>query len=58
MIAFRFDRSGVGGGAANWVEIVTIVGACAAIVLAGANLRVDREIDAAQARIDAADALV
>ncbi len=59
VIAFRFERPGVGGGpGAAWVEIVTIAGACLAIVLAGANLRVDREIDAVQAKVDAADALV
>jgi hypothetical protein len=57
-IAFRFERPGVGGGAAAWVEIVTIAGACLAIVLAGANLRVDREIDTVQAKVDAAGALV
>ena len=58
VIAFRFERPGVSGGPAAWVEIVTIAGACLAIVLAGANLRVDREIDAAQAKVDAAGALV
>jgi hypothetical protein len=58
VIAFRFERPGVGGGPAAWVEIVTIAGACLAIVLAGANLRVDHEIDATQAKVDAAGALV
>ncbi|HEX3407784.1 MAG TPA: hypothetical protein VHS81_11145 [Caulobacteraceae bacterium] len=60
IIAFRFERprDGAEAGARDWIEIATIAGACLAILLAGANLRVDREIDATQARIDAADALV
>jgi hypothetical protein len=58
VIAFRFERPGAAGGTAAWLEITTIAGACLAIVLAGANLRVDREIDAAQARVDAADTTV
>jgi hypothetical protein len=60
IIAFRFERPR-GDGATSLaarLEIATLAGACLAIVLAGANLRVDREIDAAQARVDAADALV
>ncbi|HVN02367.1 MAG TPA: hypothetical protein VMT68_19365 [Caulobacteraceae bacterium] len=40
------------------LEAVTIAGACLAILLAAANLRVDREIDRLQARTDAAVALV
>ena len=58
VIVFRFERPGVAGGTAAWLEIATVAGACLAIVLAGANLRVDREIDAVQARADAADATV
>ena len=58
LIAFRFERPGAGSGSIAWVEVATIAGACLAIVLAGANLRVDREIDAVQGRLDAADALV
>ncbi|HWF77291.1 MAG TPA: hypothetical protein VN694_08955 [Caulobacteraceae bacterium] len=59
IVAFRFDRPRTGiGGAGDWIEIATIAGACLAILLAGANLRVDREIDAVQARLDATDALV
>ncbi len=57
IIAFRFERPR-GGAAGNWIEIATIAGACLAIVLAGANLRVDHEIDAVQAEVDAADTLV
>jgi hypothetical protein len=58
VIVFRFERPGAAGGAAAWLEIATIAGVCLAVVLAGANLRVDREIDAVQASIDAADATV
>ncbi|HEY1427598.1 MAG TPA: hypothetical protein VGF50_13075 [Caulobacteraceae bacterium] len=58
VIAFRFPRPREGAGAGSWVEIGTLAAACLAILLAGANLRIDREIDAVQARIDAADALV
>jgi hypothetical protein len=58
IIAFRFERPRDGSaGPAARLEIATIAGACLAIVLAGANLRVDREIDAVQAKVDAADAL-
>jgi hypothetical protein len=61
-LEFRFDRAGSAGtgkltpGAR--LEIATIAGLCLAVVLAGANLRVDREIDGVQARLDAADTLV
>ena len=58
IIAFRFERPREGGAAGGWIEIATIAGACLAILLAGANLRVDREIDAVQAKADVADALV
>jgi hypothetical protein len=58
VIAFRFERPGPPAGPAAWLEIATIAGASLAILLAGANLRVDREIDAVQAKVDAADALV
>jgi hypothetical protein len=59
VIAFRFERPGAASGTpAAWLEIATVAGACLAIVLAGANLRVDREIDAVQARVDATDAVV
>jgi hypothetical protein len=60
VIAFRFERprDGEPGRTARRLEIATIAGACLAIVLAGANLRLDREIDAAQARLDAADTVV
>jgi hypothetical protein len=57
-IPFRFDR---GRGAAvrkaasrSPVEIVTIAGACVAIVLAAANVRVDQALDRAQDRLDSA----
>ena len=58
IIAFRFERPRAGADANGWIELATIAGACLAILLAGANLRVDREIDSAQAQVDAADALV
>jgi hypothetical protein len=58
IIAFRFERPRAGAGTGGWIEIATIVCACLAIVLAGANLRVDHEIDAVQAQVDAADTLV
>jgi len=58
IIAFRFERPGAAADAGGWIEIATIAGACLAILLGGANLRVDREIDAVQARLDATDALV
>jgi hypothetical protein len=59
IIAFRFPRAGAAGAlAARRLEIATIAGACLAIVLAAANLRVDREIDAVQARLDTANGLV
>jgi hypothetical protein len=61
-IEFRFDRSGSGGAGAMSLgarlEIATVAGLCLAVVLAGANLRVDRELDQVQARLDAADTLV
>ena len=57
VIAFRFERPNASGGQPDWLEIATIAGACLAIVLAGANLRVDHEIDAVQAKVDAADAV-
>lgn len=58
VIAFRFQRPREGAGARSWLEIATLAAACLAILLAGANLRVDRELDAVQAKVDAADALV
>jgi hypothetical protein len=58
VIAFRFERPRAGPDAGGWIEIATIAGACLAILLAGANLRVDREIDAVQAQVDVADTLV
>jgi hypothetical protein len=58
IIAFRFPRNAETRRLTARLEIATIAAACLAIVLAGANLRVDREIDAAQAKVDAADALV
>jgi hypothetical protein len=60
IVAFRFERLRAGAevGRGGWIEIATIAGACLAILLAGANLRVDREIDAVQAKLDAADTLV
>jgi hypothetical protein len=57
IIAFRFARPSAAG-AASWLEIATVAGACLAILLAGANLRIDREIDAVQDELDAANALV
>jgi len=56
VIAFRFSRGGRETGLGAWLEIAILAGACLAIVLAAANLRVDREIDAVQAKVDAADA--
>ncbi len=60
IIAFRFERPRevAQAGPAAWLEIATLAGACLAVVLAGANLRVDREIDAVQTKVDAANALV
>ncbi len=58
VIVFRFERPGAAGGSAAWLEIATIAGVCLAIVLAGANLRVDREIDTVQAKVETADATV
>jgi hypothetical protein len=61
-LEFRFDRSGSPGAgkltSAARLEIATIAGLCLAVVLAGANLRVDRELDGVQTRLDAADTLV
>lgn len=58
VIAFRFERPGAARSLAARLEIATIAAACLAVVLAGANLRVDREIDAAQAKVDAVNAEV
>ena len=58
-IRFRFERAAARPAQpVSWLEIATIAGMCVAIVLAGANLRVDREIDAVQARADDANQLV
>jgi hypothetical protein len=58
-ILFRFERATAAETArASRLEIATLAGICLAIVLAGANLRVDRELDHVQARLDAADTLV
>jgi hypothetical protein len=61
VIAFRFDRLGAAPRVADWgprLETATIAGACLAILLAAASLRLDREIDQAQARLDAANTQV
>jgi hypothetical protein len=61
VIAFRFDRPGDGRSAADWgarLEVATIAGACLAILLAAASLRLDREIDQAQSRLDATNTQV
>ena len=60
-IAFRFDRPGGAPGTADWgprLEAATIAGACLAILLAATSLRLDREIDQAQARLDATNSQV
>jgi hypothetical protein len=61
-IPFRFERASVGAAqAATWgsrLETLTIAGICLAILLAAANLRVDREIDRAQGKADAATSLI
>ena len=61
VIVFRFERGGGGRRAPSpgaRLEAATIAGACLALLLAGANLRVDREIDRLQTRADAAGQLV
>ncbi|HXQ15636.1 MAG TPA: hypothetical protein VN814_13530 [Caulobacteraceae bacterium] len=60
-IAFRFDRPGAPPGKPDWaarLEAATIAGLCLAILLAGASVRMGREIDRVQARDDAANAQV
>jgi hypothetical protein len=60
-IAFRFDRPGAAPVKPDWragLEATTIAGACLAILLAAASLRLDHEIDRAQSRLDAANARV
>jgi hypothetical protein len=58
-IAFRFERPGAAPGRPDWtarLELATIAGLCLAVVMAGASVRMDREIDRVQARIDVASA--
>jgi hypothetical protein len=58
VIVFRFDRPGALPGQPDWarrLELATIAGLCLAIVLAGASVRLGREIDRLQARTDAAN---
>jgi hypothetical protein len=58
-IRFRFERADARAAQpVSWLEVATLAGMCVAIVLAGANLRVDREIDAVQASADDANQLV
>ena len=61
VIAFRFDRPGAGPSNADWgarLEVATIAGACLAILLAATSLRLDREIDLAESRLDTANSQV
>jgi len=58
VIVFRFERPGAAPGKPDWawrLELATIAGLCLAIVLAGASVRLGREIDRLQARTDAAN---
>ncbi|HEX3918865.1 MAG TPA: hypothetical protein VHW60_16130 [Caulobacteraceae bacterium] len=57
-IAFRFDGAGDADAPVDWLNIATLVGVCLAIVLAGANLRIDHELDQVQTRLDAAAGVV
>lgn len=56
-VAFRFDGAAPAEAPVDWLRISTLVGVCLAIVLAGANLRIDRELDHVQTRLDAATTL-
>ncbi len=56
-IAFRFDGLGAAEAPIDWLRMATLTGVCLAIVLAGANLRIDRELDQLQARLEAATTL-
>ena len=60
-IVFRFDRPGALPGKPDWaarLEMATIAGLCLAILLAGASVRLGREVDRVQAQDDAANAQV
>jgi len=57
-IVFRFDRPGVAPGEVDWarrLEIATIAAMCLAIVMAAFSLRLDRELDHVQARLETVD---
>ena len=56
-IVFRFESPKAARGPVDWLRVATVGGACLAIVLAAANLRVDHELDAVQTRLDAASRL-
>jgi hypothetical protein len=53
-VVFRFDNSTTAGAPVDWMRVGAIAGVCLAIVLAGANVRIDRELDQTQTRLDAA----
>jgi len=60
-VVFRFERPAALPGKpdwAAWLEAATIAGLCLAILLAGASMRLGREIDRLQARTDAANTQV
>jgi hypothetical protein len=60
-IEFRFEPGGAGARAASpgaRLEAATVAGVCLAILLAAANVRVDREIDRVRAQDDAATSIV